>query len=406
MCVSDRCPCVSSDLKRTASTGGVPYPMTFLDMGDDPCSGESARHIVRLVQDGRLCQLQDLHTHVSLFSEIPRKHFGKSGDTLLHYAARHGHLPIVTYLLEVVAMDVEGMNNDYKRALHEAASMGHRDCLLYLLGEGAQVDCLKKADWTPLMMACTRKNLDIIKDLVEHKANPMLKNKDGWNCFHIAAREGDPAIIEYLLDAFPDIWHTESKIKRTPLHTAAMHGCIDVVKILLERCGYDPDCKDSCGVTPFMDAVQNGHLHIAQLLLEKKKVCFTAVDKMGAQALHLAAVTGQDQSLHYLVSSLGVNVNERATSIQLSPLHYAAKEGHVSCLSTLLSLGADLNCLDSKERSALHMAASGQHAECVHFLLKSGLKDTADSHGIFAEQLAKKPQVKNIFTYFKDTLQK
>lgn len=128
--------------------------MTFLYMGDDPCSGESDssreeqyRHIVRLVQDGRLCQLQDLHTHVSLFSEIPRKHFGKSGDTLLHYAARHGHLPIVTYLLEGVAMDVEGMNNDYKRALHEAASMGHRDCLLYLLGEGAQVDCLKKADW-------------------------------------------------------------------------------------------------------------------------------------------------------------------------------------------------------------------------------------------------------------------
>ncbi|XP_040199216.1 ankyrin repeat domain-containing protein 16 isoform X2 [Rana temporaria] len=364
---------------------------------------EQYRHIVRLVQDGRL---QDLHTHGSLFSDISRKHFGKSGDTLLHYAARHGHLPIVTYLLEGVAMDVEGMNNDYKRALHEAASMGHRDCLLYLLGEGAQVDCLKKADWTPLMMACTRKNLDIIKDLVEHKANPMLKNKDGWNCFHIAAREGDPAIIGYLLDVFPDIWNTESKIKRTPLHTAAMHGCIDVVKILLERCGYDPDCKDSCGVTPFMDAVQNGHLHIAQLLLEKKKVCFTAVDKMGAQALHLAAVTGQDQSLHYLVSSLGVNVNERATSIQLSPLHYAAKEGHISCLSTLLSLGADLNCLDYKGRSALHMAASGQHAECVHFLLKSGLKDTADPHGIFAEQLAKKPQVKNSFTDFKDTLQK
>ncbi|KAM5172688.1 ankyrin repeat domain-containing protein 16 [Mantella aurantiaca] len=357
------------------------------------------RQILRLIQEGKLHRLRD----EDLAADLPGKHFGKSGDTLLHYAARHGHLPIVTHLVEALGMGLEVLNSDYKRPLHEAASMGRRDCLLYLLAKGAHVDCLKKADWTPLMMACTRKNPDIIKDLIEHKANPMLKNKDGWNCFHIASREGDPAIINYLLDAFPDIWNTESKIKRTPLHTAAMHGCFDVVKILLERCRYDPDCKDSCGVTPFMDALQNGHLPIAQLLLEEKKVCVTATDKMGAQALHLAAVTGQDQSLQYLVSGLGVNVNERATSIQLSPLHYAAKEGHASCLSTLLSLGADLNCVDSKGRSALHMAASGQHAECVRLLLESGLRDAADSQGMFAEQLARKPAVRNIFlTYFTD----
>ncbi|XP_069835014.1 ankyrin repeat domain-containing protein 16 isoform X2 [Dendropsophus ebraccatus] len=255
---------------------------------------------------------------------------------------------------------------------------------------------------TPLMMACTRKNIDVIKDLIEHKADPKLKNKDGWNSFHIASREGDPTVITYLLDTFPDIWNTESKIKRTPLHTAAMNGCFDVVQILLERCNYDPDCKDSCGVTPFMDAVQNGHVQIAELLIEKKKVCYTAVDIMGAQALHQAAVTGQDKSLQYLVTHLGVNVNERATSMQLSPLHYAAKEGHISSLSTLLSLGADLNSQDSKGRSALHMACSGQHAACVDFLLKSGLKDTADCNGTFAEQLSKKDEVKKVFALFQE----
>ncbi|XP_068132075.1 ankyrin repeat domain-containing protein 16 [Hyperolius riggenbachi] len=367
---------------------------------------EQYKQIIRCIQEGKLCQLQEVQKNARLFSELPMKHFGRSGDTLLHYAARNGHLAVMIYLVEVMGMDVEVVNGDYKRPLHEAASMGHRDCLLYLLRKGAAVDCLKKADWTPLMMACTRKNLDLIKDLIEHKANPMLKNKDGWNCFHIASREGDPAIITYFLDVFPEIWNTESKIKRTPLHTAAMHGCFDVMEILLKRCRYDFDCKDSCGVTPFMDAVQNGHLLIAQLLVEKKKICFTAVDKMGAQALHLAAVTGQDQSLQYLVSHLGVSVNERATSIQLSPLHYAAKEGHANSLSTLLSLGADLNSIDSKGRSALHMAASGQHAQCVHFLLKSGLKDTADFHGIFAKELAKKSDVMEIFADFEESLQK
>lgn len=38
------------------------------------------------------------------------------------------------------------------------------------------------------------------------------------------------------------------------------------------RCGYTPDSPDSCGVTPFMDAVRNGHVSVARLLLEKHQV--------------------------------------------------------------------------------------------------------------------------------------
>nr|WPK86764.1 NLRC3-like protein 44 [Sebastes schlegelii] len=46
-----------------------------------------------------------------------------------------------------MCMDVELHNNDYKRPLHEAASMSHQACVSYLLQEGANVDSLKKADW-------------------------------------------------------------------------------------------------------------------------------------------------------------------------------------------------------------------------------------------------------------------
>ncbi|CAH2275523.1 ankyrin repeat domain-containing 16 [Pelobates cultripes] len=360
--------------------------------------GEQQKYLLKLIQEGRLSLFQEeLQRETHLVNQLPSRHFGKSRDTLLHYAARHGHLNFLTFLVDDLGMNVEVLNSDYKRPLHEAASMGYRECVLYLLNKGAQVDCLKKADWTPLMMACTRKNLDVIKDLIAHKANPMLKNKDGWNCFHIASREGDGAIISYLLDVCPEIWNTESKIKRTPLHTAAKHGCFEVVEVILERCDYDPECKDSCGITPFMDAVQNGHLLIAQLLINKKKVCHTAVDAMGAQALHLAAVTGQNQSIRYLVSELGVDVNEKATSAQLSALHYAAKEGHAETISTLLSLGADLHYIDLDKRSALHLASVGQHAQCVHLLLQFGITDSCDSHGFKAVDFARKPDVQQVF---------
>lgn len=49
------------------------------------------------------------------------------------------------------------------------------------------------------------------------------------------------------------------------------------------------------------------------------------MDALGAQALHRAAVTAQDEAIRFLVSEQGVDVNERATDVQLTALHYAAK---------------------------------------------------------------------------------
>ncbi|NXH09545.1 ANR16 protein, partial [Bucco capensis] len=353
---------------------------------------ERPRLLLRLVQEGQLELLRD-----KLESAAQSQHYGRSRDTLLHYAARYGHLDVLAYLVEELGMDIEIVNSDYKRPLHEAASMGHKECVCYLLERGASVDCLKKADWTPLMMACTRQNLEVIKALVEHGANPLLKNKDGWNCFHIASREGHPHVLLYLLDVSPGSWDTESTIKRTPLHTAAMHGCSDAVELLLERCQYKPDSRDRCGVTPFMDAIQNGHVDIARLLLEKHQACPSAVDALGAQSLHRAAVTAQDEAIQFLVSELGVDVNERATALQLTALHYAAKEGHTHTIQLLLSLGADLHAKDGKSRSALHSACAGQQADAARSLLRAGLQDTPDSMGTLARQLASKPEVFQVF---------
>ncbi|XP_013875600.1 ankyrin repeat domain-containing protein 16 isoform X2 [Austrofundulus limnaeus] len=355
--------------------------------------------LVKLTQDGRLdCLQAQIRSRFSSEAQaVSSKHFGRSGDTLLHYAARHGHLDVVEYLVEQLGADVEVCNNDYKRPLHEAASMGHKDCVSYLLRKGAAVDSLKKADWTPLMMACTRRNLGVIQELLDHGADPALRNKDGWNSFHVACREGDPLIVERLLLTSPDTWRTESKTGRTPLHTAALHGCQEVVRILLDRCGYSPDSRDSCGATPFMDAVRNGHLPVARLLLDKHQASPVAADRLGAQPVHQVAVTGQEEALRFLVQDQGVDVNQKATELQLTALHYAAKEGHTSMITTLLQLGADLQVRDKKGRTALHMACIGQHAKTARTLLELGLRDSEDTSGTRAQQLAKKPDVVRVF---------
>ncbi|CAL1569163.1 unnamed protein product [Knipowitschia caucasica] len=246
-------------------------------------------------------------------------------------------------------------------------------------------------------MACTRRSLSVIEQLLAHGADPQLKNKDGWSPFHMACREGSVEVVLLLLSHSAQLWRTESRTQRTPLHTAAMHGCEEVVRVLLERCDYGPDQADSCGVTPLMDALRTGHVSVARLLLEKQQACPTAIDRLGAQPLHMAAVTGQNQALIFLVKDLGVNVDQSATCLQLTALHYAAKEGHVSTLLTLNDLGACLHIQDVKGRTALHMASIGQHSEAVSTLLSLGLKNSPDSSGITPQQMAKKPAVMQAF---------
>ncbi|NWT15842.1 ANR16 protein, partial [Vireo altiloquus] len=359
---------------------------------------ERPRRILRLVQEGKVDLLRD-ELRLDDIPEAPSWRWGRLGDSLLHHAARFGHRDVLEFLIREVGMDTEVTNGDYKRPIHEAASMGHRECVAFLLEKGASVDCLKKADWTPLMMACTRKNVEVIKTLVEHGANPLLRNKDGWNCFHIASREGHPEVLQYLLDVSPGCWDTESATGRTPLHTAGFWGCQRLCPGFFSspRCQYKPDSRDSCGVTPFMDALQNGHVGIARLLLEKHQACPSAVDALGAQALHRAAVTAQDGSIQFLVSELGVDVNGRATSLQLPALHYAAKEGHGHTIQTLLALGADVQAKDGKGRSALHAASAGQQAEAARILLRAGLQDAPDGTGMLAQQLARRPDVIQVF---------
>jgi len=38
------------------------------------------------------------------------------------------------------------------------------------------------------MLACTKRDIEIVTCLVNAGATIQLKNKDGWNCFHIACR--------------------------------------------------------------------------------------------------------------------------------------------------------------------------------------------------------------------------
>jgi ankyrin repeat protein len=99
-------------------------------------------------------------------------------------------------------------------------------------------------DESPLMMACLRGNIDLVKKLIARDADV---NKPGWTPLHYAATNGHLEIMQLLLDenAYID---AESPNGTTPLMMAAQYGPASAVKLLLDA-GADPLLRNQLGLT-------------------------------------------------------------------------------------------------------------------------------------------------------------
>ena len=200
------------------------------------------------------------------------------------------------------------------------------------------------------MLACTRDCLCIIQLLVEAGARLDLKNKDGWNAFMIACRQGNIPILSYLLASDSGVCQCVSRNGRVPLHTAAINNKPKVLELLLTRCSVDINAQDVCGACPLMDASRVPSTEALDILLEAGATA-DLLDRTGRTALHIAAQAGSHACINTLFERAGLSVDARALSNGFTPLHYAMREGHAMSVGTLLTLGADIDVRDSYGRT-------------------------------------------------------
>ncbi|GLG98863.1 Ankyrin repeat and KH domain-containing protein mask [Gryllus bimaculatus] len=325
--------------------------------------------------------LANMRQNKTQWSEI---RFRKTGDTALHVAARTSSMSIVRMLVEFCHSNedertncetchrlIEVGNNMGKRCLHEAAQICCVPIVEYLLRQGACVDPLKAADWTPLMLACCKGGLsasDSVRLLLENGANPLLKNKDGWTSLHLATRTGWVDTVRLLLQYNSEIVASPSCNGRTPLHIASLHGHTVVVEELL-KAGSPVDPVDSCGLTPLHEAVRGGHIPII-CILEQQGANIRKIDAMGLSCLHFAAQTGRSKVIEFLMVEYCMYVDQPSEIDKLTALHCAVRAGQTNCVKTLLSFGAQPDKRDAKGRTAQDFC-SGYTSEEIENLLLS-----------------------------------
>jgi len=314
----------------------------------------------------------------------------KTGDGLIHVAARGGNVECLQLLLSEFNVNVDQKNLEFKTALHEAAQFGQTEAVRLLLAAGAQVDSLKRADWTPLMLAATKtENIQCIKMLINAGSNLRVINKDGWTALHIAIRTGDLESVNLLVSADPSCLMIHSNNGRTVLHTASLAGHRDIVKLLMERSRSLLNFQDSCGNTPVMDAARAGHLDCVKELATEADLSLT--DKMNRGIVEVTAQAGSLEVLKYLRTILD------QSSITNATLHCAAREGHADIIKQLLDWEADPHKLDDQGRTPLFLSVSGQHFEAARLLLLAGSKtDIVDNSGNKLVSLARSQELINL----------
>jgi len=162
----------------------------------------------------------------------------------------------------------------------------------------------------------------------------------------------------------------------TQLHYFCWEGSISSVKRMLDMKSIDVEAKiggKEDGRTCLMTAALHGHLDICRLLIEKGAQV-KAKDRSGYTPLHYAAEKGRIEIVR-LLCDLGADVEARITEWPRGsrPLHMAAAYGHISIMKELIEVrNADINVRDDDGDTVLFIARRHGKANIIAYLISCG----------------------------------
>lgn len=309
----------------------------------------------------------------------------------LHAAAK-GDLDTIRRYLEFQENYVLCKDWEENTLLHRAAQFARAEVVAVLLDGGAEINKLCKhksplhlAVATTALWAKTNKKettpeqhaaeqLRTVKLLLERGADTNLADNEGETALHIAAKTGNVALVQLLIEQGSDInrltqagTDNAPATGRTPLLLAARHTKSKRMLHYLLQHGAAPNQRDA---DPGYGALH--YIAITPPFNDDPKK-----EQFLADLAKLLLQAGADPNL-----STPQKQNQTA-------LHFAARQNHVALAKTLLNFKADPLKLTDKGLSPMGIAARSGFQAFVSVLLDAGVS-IEKSNALFYAALCRK----------------
>lgn len=266
------------------------------------------------------------------------------------------------------------------KKLFEAVIKNDLQQVKLLVKDGANINAEDENGATLLIWAAYKADLSMIKYLVSQKADYKKKgiiylSKDHQSYYGsllaIAAGENKPEILKYLL-----------KKKKIPVSDRE----------------YNIETKQEDGWTAFQWALQNGHLEILNILLDKGASINEKYFQNNFTALTYSIYNRYLETAKFLINK-GADPNIKDNN-GMTSLHYAAYIGLPEITKLLLENNATIDCLDARGQTPLMLASYSNKFEVCFYLVNGGANTKLEhSSGLKAEDIAKNGGNEELYLY-------
>jgi ankyrin repeat protein len=212
------------------------------------------------------------------------------------------------------------------------------------------------------LAAAAAGNFAMVTEQLKYGTKSTLKT-----ALYSAAEHGHVDIVLLLLEHGANV-NTAQKGGVLALYTAALNGHERVVKVLLDE-GAEKEAKTEMGFTALLIAAEKGHEKVVKILLDEGAEK-EASENNGFTALLVAAEKGHEKVVKVLLDE-GAE-KEAKTKMGSTALLVAAGYGHERVVKVLLDEGAEKEAKTTLGETALHIAALKGHETIVKVLLGSG----------------------------------
>ena len=293
-----------------------------------------------------------------------------SGQSVLHAAAQGGHVELLGWLVEC-GLDVNREDADGYTPLHSAACNGKLEAMHELLRLGGKASMTKVAGTygSPLHQAALGGHKKVMSVLLAEGCPIDVVSSSGHSVLHFAARGGHVELLGWLVECGLDVNRGDAD-GYTPLHSAAALGKLEVVHELL-RLGANPDIMAGMFGTPLHQAVLGGSVQVVTVLSE------AMFERYRPQ--HPMATESEVDLSNQLVCVPDNNPLDCCNPMGLTPLMWAAGEGHVEIVKFLISKHCNFTTQSCFGLSMFEVAVMCGQMNKLHELCKAcGFNDLGD----------------------------